>query len=276
MDQCVPIETARAAASASPMGTADHGFMLLAYNDSPFLAGCLASLTAQTTQSRITVATSTPSAAIERAAAAAGVPVLINPRRQGIAADWNFALEHAGTRYVTLAHQDDLYAPAFAARTLSLFAGHPEGALCFTGYEEIDELGRRRRSKLSTVKHLIERATLGGTETPGTLRCRAFLAFGDPLPCSSVTFDRHRLQNFRFSDAYAATLDWDAWWRLLQDGNRFLRAPERLIGRRHNALTETSRLIRAGVRRVEDLAMFQRIWPRPIGQALALLYCSGY
>ena len=56
-----------------------------------------------------------------------------------------------------------------------------------------------------------------------------------------LTFSRERLGEFRFSDAYRSNLDWDAWLRLAQRGKVFVRAPEALVGRRHNALTETSR-----------------------------------
>lgn len=253
----------------------DHAFVALAYGYSPFLAGCLASLHAQTVASRIVVATSTPSDHVSRAAASLGLDVVVNPRRDGIAADWNFGLRVQKARYVTLAHQDDLYAPDFLAETLSAL-GKRSAALCFTGYEEIDDDGYPTTSKISRAKHLIERVTLGGARRVRGPRLRAYLSFGNPLPCSSVTYDLDRLGDFAFSSAYASNLDWDAWWRLMLAGETFARAPARLVGRRHNALTETSRLLREGVRRVEDLAMFRRAWPRPVGDLLAAAYRASY
>jgi hypothetical protein len=56
----------------------------------------------------------------------------------------------------------------------------------------------------------------------------------------------------------------------------FLHAPERLVGRRHNQLTETSRLIRDGRRQSEDAQMFAKIWPRPLDRAIGSLYAGGY
>ena len=253
----------------------NHAFVALAYGDSPFLAGCLASLRAQTVASRILVATSTPSAYIERAAADAGLEVVVNPKRDGIAADWNFGLRAPGTRFVTLAHQDDLYAPAFLAKTLAGFR-NGAAAICFTGYQEVDDDGYATTSKISRAKHVIESVTLGGARSARGVRLRAYLSFGNPLPCSSVTYDLDRLGDFAFSHAFASNLDWDAWWRLMLAGETFARAPERLVGRRHNALTETSRLLRDGVRRVEDLAMFRRAWPRPVSEILAAAYRAGY
>jgi hypothetical protein len=253
----------------------EHCFVVPAHGDSPFLSDCLRSLRGQTVASHVVATTSTPSAFISQAATAHGAHVLVNPERAGIASDWNFALRVTTARYVTLAHQDDTYAPEFLARTLDLFGKH-EGALCFTGYQEIDDLGRPKVSKTSRVKHLIEWATIGRREVPTGGRLRAFVSFGNPLPCSSVTFDRERLANFAFAANYASNLDWDAWCRLLDRGETFLHVPDRLVGRRHNPLTATARLIRDGRRQKEDLMMFRRLWPRPLSDLIAYVYRAGY
>ena len=253
----------------------DHAFVVLGYKLSPFLAGCLDTLVAQTTPSRIVISTSTPNELIAQQAERVGAKVLINPKSDGIGADWNFGLRATGARYVTLVHQDDTYRPGFLQKSIELLRRH-DGDLCFTGYQEIDDEGRPTSSKISKVKHLIEAATLTPVRQPSAARMRAFLAFGAPLPCSSVTYDVSRLDDFEFSRDYAANLDWDAWLRLIDMGKRFVRHPARLVGRRHNALTATSQLIANGCRRREDLDLFRRIWPRPIGDTIALLYRAGY
>jgi len=264
------------AARPSPEALArEHAFVVLAYKESPFLAGCLEGLAGQTVKSRVLIATSTPNAAIERAAAARGLEVLVNPAREGIAGDFNFGLRASDARLVTLAHQDDTYAPNFLEKTLAEFAAH-DGALCFTSYVEIDDAGRPMRSKVSLAKHAIERLTLGGRRVLKGAALRAFLSLGNALPCSSVTYDLARLGDFAFSPDFVSNLDWDAWWRLQAAGHTFLRAPYPLVGRRHNALTETSRLIKDGTRRAEDLAMFRRAWPWPIAEIIAAAYRAGY
>lgn len=262
--------------SPEKLAAAEHCFVVLAYKDSPFLEGCLRSLQDQTTPSRIVVATSTPCESIERAARAAGVELAVNPERAGIAGDWNFALKMAPARFVTLAHQDDTYEPGFLAATLALFGRHADGALCFTGYQEIDDAGAPKTSKISRVKHLIEAVTIGARTRVRGLPLRLFLSFGNPLPCSSVTFDLAALPGFRFSGDFASNLDWEAWWRLYSQGRSFLHAPARLVGRRHNDQTETSRLIQDGRRQAEDAQMFARIWPRPLDRVLAALYAASY
>ena len=250
--------------------------MVTAHGDSPFLAAALASLRAQSLASAIVVATSTPSPFIEAAARSAQAPVIVNPRREGIAADWNFALAASAARFVTLAHQDDIYLPTFLDRSLAVLQAHREASLAFTGYVEIDDHGRPKSSRISRVKHLLEAASLGGASLIGPARMRAFLSLGNPLPCSSVTFDRRRLGDFAFSDAFQSNLDWDAWLRLAQSGHCFARALGPLVGRRHNPLTATARLIATGVRGREEAAMFRRLWPQPLAAMIAFAYRFGY
>ncbi len=260
----------------APRLAPDHAFVVMAHGDSPFLTGCLASLRAQSLSSRIAVTTSTPSPFIKETAAAAAAPLIVNPERGGIAADWNFALRAGAARYVTLAHQDDVYFPPFLAASLDLLAAVPGAALSFTGYVEIGDNGSPVRSRTSLIKHALEAMTLGRRTAPGPARLRAFLSLANPLPCSSVTFDRARLGDFAFSDAFRSNLDWDAWLRLLDDGALFARTAERLVGRRHNQLTATTALTREGVREREDQVMFRRLWPRPVADLIALAYKAGY
>ena len=261
------LEAPKAAVSPS-----DHIFVVPAFGDSPFLADCLASLRAQWLPSPILITTSTPSDHIASVARQADVEVLVNPECKGIAADWNFALASAGRRYATLAHQDDIYAPDFLAQTLTAFDRDRDGVLCFTGHQEIDDLGDPRASKVSRGRHLIELVTLQRARTVRGLQLRAYLSFGNALPCSSVTFDTRKLRGFRFSSDYASNLDWDAWWRLMEDGATFVRAPDRLVGRRGNLFTANASLRRNGTRAAENLIMFRRAWPSPLAEVMAALY----
>src|SRR4051794_5185321 len=153
----------------------EYAAVILAYGDSPFLEGCLASWAAQTRPVRLLIATSTPSAFITAAAKKYGVPVVVNPAGGGIAQDWNFGLHASAARYVTLAHQDDVYEPGFAEQTPAAFAAEPEAALCFPRYQEIDEAGAPTPSKISRIKGLIESPILGRRRCVRGARLRAYL-----------------------------------------------------------------------------------------------------
>lgn len=256
--------------------TVDHTFIVPAYGESPFLRHCLRTLQAQTIASHILVTTSTPSLPLAGIAREFGLDVIVNPRHQSIGADWNFALDQAKTRFVTLAHQDDAYHPQFRARTRDLFARCPGATLTCTGYEEIGDDGKVRNSRIWLVKTLLVAAFAGRREVVSGRRGRLLLSFGNPLSCSSVTFDRDRLAGLRFSETLASNLDWHAWLTLIERGDRLAITRDRLVQRRYNDATATSRLIADGRRQAEDLLMFEHLWPRPVARLLARLYAMGY
>ena len=256
--------------------TTPHTFVVPAYGENPFLRSCLLSLKSQTLPSRILVTTSTPCAHIIDAAGEMGIGVAVNPARRGIGADWNFALAQAGTRYVTLAHQDDEYLPGFLATTLAMFARHTSATMTFTGFQQINDNGTPQSSRVSRVKDLLLGAFAGRRESIAGFRGRLMLSFGNPISCSAVSFDRDKLGGLRFSETLASNLDWQAWLSLIERGDRLAYCPDRLVRRRYNAQTETSRLIKDGRRRAEDQMMFDQLWPKPVSRLLGRAYTASY
>jgi cellulose synthase/poly-beta-1,6-N-acetylglucosamine synthase-like glycosyltransferase len=254
----------------------DHVFVVPAYKESPFLRSCLVSLRAQTMASRIIVTTSTPCAYIDRLANEFDVLVVVNPVRRGIGADWNFGLAQTACRFLTLAHQDDVYAPDFLKQSLDLFARHPRATLTFTNYQEISDAGAARKSKVSVVKDALLGIFAGRCELIRGRRGRMLLSFGNPISCSSITFDREKLGTFRFHEDLGSNLDWFAWLSLIERGDCFAYDRERLVSRRYNDLTETNLAIRDGRRRSEDELILSRLWPWPVSRLIARAYTAGY
>ena len=103
-----------------------HSFVVCAYGRSPYLQECVESLVRQTKKSRILIATSTPNEMITAVAEQYNLRVIVNPRKCGIAVDWNFALRQTDTRLVTIAHQDDVYEPAYTEKVLKAFRKRQE------------------------------------------------------------------------------------------------------------------------------------------------------
>ena len=104
--------TTRQLPSATPK--MDHAFVIPAYGRLQHLEPCVRSIQNQAARAaRIVICTSTPSEYIDNVGAACGVPVLVNPLRADIASDWNFAMTATDAPFVTIAHQDDLYDPAY-------------------------------------------------------------------------------------------------------------------------------------------------------------------
>ncbi|HRK18767.1 MAG TPA: glycosyltransferase [Hyphomicrobiaceae bacterium] len=254
----------------------DHTYVVLAYKENPFLEDCIISLERQSTRSPILLATSTPNDHIAAIAARHGLTVTVNPDRRGIGADWNFALAATQTQYVTLAHQDDLYDPRFGARSLSAIAVTPSAAISFTNARQIDDRGAARSSKVSLAKDALLRLFAGNASALSGRRARLLLSFGNPVSCSTITFNRAIVPDFRFVEDLSSNLDWDAWVRLVDAGHTLAYVPDRLVGRRYNDLTETSHLLRTGRRGIEDRMMFERLWPKPVAELVSRVYALGY
>ena len=255
-----------------------HQFVVLAYRDSPFLSACLESVCAQSSTDNVIVVTSTPSVHIDAIAAAHGVKVYEGTGNRGIAADWNFGLACATGDIVTLAHQDDVYYPGFADETRRMFQATPTASLAFTCCDEIDDHGRRlpRGRVLGFKRVLVLLAAGRNAVIESRLRRRALLAFGNAIPCPSVSLNRSMLADFRFSDGYDINLDWDAWWRLQMMGDAFVHSRRVLMAHRLHPDAETAKSRDDGRRKAEDQRMFRHIWPGPTARILAALYRFAY
>ena len=259
---------------------ATHCFVVPAYGDSPHLRACLDSLHAQTLRSPIVLCSSTPHAGLRAIADEYDARLVLHSPNAGIGHDWNAALAQAGTEWVTLAHQDDLYLPEFTRRSLAAVARQPQALMVMTGYGEWigdgPDGGRSRllSPMLLVKKLLLELGFLGRGAIAGPAARRRLLRFGCPIPCPAVTL-RTRA-GLRFREDLKVNLDWDAWLRLAGQAGAFAYVRQVLMLHRIHAGRETSDGIRAGVRTREDLMLFQAQWPAPIARVLARAYAMSY
>lgn len=259
------------------MENAEHSFVVVAYGDSPYLAECLDSLQAQTSQSSVVICTSTPSSLLHDAARSYDAPLLINSHRGGMADDWTFAYQTATTPYVTLAHQDDRYAPEYSATMLTVMKEHADALVGFSDYAEIiaDRVYAQRLNLW--VKRLLLRAAFGFSSavrsTRGKLRT---CCMGCPICCPSVTFHKPRIGDFAFDPSYRFVTDWEAWLRLARRDGSFAYVNKRLVEHRLHADSETTRRTDSPDRAAEELEMLTRCWPMPIARTIALAYRLGH
>ena len=257
--------------------SAAHAFVVPAYGESPYLAACLDSLLAQSVPSVIRVATSTPNAHVEDACRSRQVDLVVHSPSRGIGPDWNFALDCTDAPLVTLAHQDDVYAPGDVARILEMHQRHPGAGLFFCESHELDGEGRRRPvSRVLAVKRALARAAFIGTDAVGGgLRLRLLLGLGNAIACPTVTINREALGGFRFREDLRTNMDWFAW---LDAARRapVCYAPDALVGHRVHEQSETSRCIEDGSRRREDEMVFREFWPAPAAMLLSRVYRIGY
>ena len=256
----------------------NHAFVIPVYGEAPHLDDCIDSILRQSGgRPQLLLATSTPTPQVTDVATRHGIELLVNPVRADIATDWNFALSAARTEYVTIAHQDDHYDPRYLSVMAELAAAHPEMTLAFADYREHTDLGSRPTNLNLRIKRLLcARAFGNATAIDSRAAKQRLLTLGNPICCPSVLLNRGRFPSFRFDAAYKTNLDWDAWLRLAAEPGQFVYARQALVSKRVHVASETSVTIANRVRQNEDLAMFKRLWPRPIATLIAAVYSLGY
>lgn len=259
------------------IGEPKHTFAVLAYKASPFLEECIKSIEKQTVKSRIFLSTSTPSTFLQALSDRLAVQILQNDEAKGIAGDWSFAYNAADTQYVTLAHQDDVYYPEYVQHCLEIAQRHPDNLITFTGYDELYEGKLREQSVILVVKKLILAFTyLNRSALRHRMAKRALLAFGSPIPCPSVMYNKATIGRFEFSGELSVNMDWDAWMNLAGREGTFLRVSEKLVAHRIHADSQTTVGLRNNTRKMEDEMILRRIWPAPIARLLSHAYALSY
>lgn len=255
---------------------ADHTFALCAYGDSPYLEECIHSLKGQKIQSKIILATSTPSPYIDEIAAKFDIPVMINTGEKGIGADWNFAYGCATTPIVTIAHQDDLYEPEYTERMLEQINQAKKTILWFCDYWELRGTERVNDNKNMRIKHLMLSPLKIKAFHKSRFVRRRILSLGCPICCPAVTYVKEQAgEKNIFSTEMKVSLDWDQWEKQSRKKGEFVYCPEPLMCHRVHEESATTELIASKTRSKEDMEMFCRFWPGWIAKRLEKMYSSS-
>ena len=251
----------------------DHTWVICAYKESPYLEECIRSLMNQTVKSSLVMVTSTPGPFLEEMAAKYGLPLKINEGEKGIGGDWNFGLSAAETPLITLAHQDDIYEPAYTEEMLAKInrAGRP--ILYFSDYGELRNGEKADRSKLLKIKRMMLTPM---RLFPGwSFARRLSLSCGNPICCPAITYIREIIKDYPFKTHFKSNLDWEQTERLSRLKGRFVYNPRILMYHRIHEDSTTSEIIGDNGRTAEDEEMMAHFWPRPIARRIARRYASG-
>jgi glycosyltransferase involved in cell wall biosynthesis len=251
----------------------NHTFVIPAFREPAWLDRCLDSLHQQTNRSPVVMTTSTPNEFIAATARRHAVPLVINPTRNGIAEDWNFALTQASTQWVTLAHQDDWYAPDYVECCLAAAKQAANAILIFTAARECVAGDARMVANARMKRVIAALAFATSSSIESAFRRRLLLSFGNPIPCPSVMLNRQAVPNFRFADGWKSNLDWSAWLRLVREPGAFVYVRQPLVHRTVHADAATTQHLSDRAR--EDRRMFEQLWPAPIAAALDLVYAAS-
>lgn len=254
----------------------DHTFAVCAYKESPYLRECIESLLAQRTNSNIIITTSTDCEYIRQIADDYKLPVFVNDGESGIAGDWNFAYSASKTKLVTLAHQDDRYAPGYVDDMLEKLnrAKHP--LIYCTGYNELRNGKIVEKSKMLSIKRLMLTPLKPRWTHGKKFFKRLVIAFGNPIACWSVCYVKQNLPKKVFVSKFRSNLDWEEWEKLSRQKGEIVYSSKRLTYHRVHEGSETSNTINNGnIRAKEDFAMFKKFWSHRFAGFLMRFYIKA-
>lgn len=253
----------------------NHTFVICAYQESPYLEKCIRSLKHQTVKSNIIMITSTPNDHIRQLALKYGIQLIINEGEGGIVQDWNFGYAMAETKYITIAHQDDVYFKTYTETVMQYIGKYKKPLIFFSDYVELRNGRYVKRNRLLTVKRIMLLPLRFHPFYSSIFIRRRILSFGSPICCPSVTYARENLPEQIFTAGFRSNEDWEAWEKLSRLRGQFIYCPAPLMAHRIHAESETSAIIADNKRSDEDFVMFSKFWPKRIVKILVRSYARG-
>lgn len=256
-----------------------HVFAICAYKESPYLETCIKTLKNQTLKSEIILVTSTPNDSIETLVKKYDMPYYINEGEGGITQDWNFAYTCARKfyqcRYITIAHQDDVYEPQYAESVMEAMEKSSHPLIFFSDYYEVRDGKKVLQNQLLRIKRLMLLPLRFLPFQSSIWIRRRILSLGSPICCPSVTFAVDNLPQVVFKNHFRACEDWEAWESLSKLKGQFVYVPQKLMGHRIHEESETSAIIGDHKRTDEEYEMFCKFWPKWFAKILVKQYAKG-
>ena len=251
-----------------------HTFVILAYKKSKFLENCIKSVINQSVKTNVMIATTTPNDYIDKLAHKYNLNV-VTGKHTTIGGDFDFAKNAAGTKLVTIAHQDDIYEKDYAKKIIDIYNKYKNSIILFTDYYEI-----RNKQKIYTNNNLkIKRFLLSSLKiknlSGSKILKRNTLRLGNSICCPAVTFNNEICPKEVFNCDLTCDIDWYGWEKLSKEKGKFIYINEKLMGHRIDESTTTTEIIKKGIRTKEDLYMFKKFWPNTIAKFINKFYASS-
>lgn len=249
----------------------NHTFVVLAYRESEYLEECIKSVMNQTASGEVVLATSTRNEFIEDIARKYDLEIIENKNlEKGIAQDFEFALSCVDSKFVTIAHQDDVYDKTYLENILRNL--DQKTVIALADYFELRDSGIEKINTNLFIKRMLLLPLKFKTLQASRFIKRACLSFGNPICCPAVTFNKSLIKENVFVSNFRSNMDWYAWEKLSKIEGKFSYINKPLILHRIHADSVTSEVINEQKRTNEDYEMFKLFWPEPIARIITKVY----
>ena len=253
-----------------------HTFAICAYGESPFLEECILSLKSQSVKSQIIMCAPKTTPFLDRIAGEYNIPFFVRGGEPNIRDDWNFAYDHADTRFVTLAHQDDLYHARFTEESIKCMKKYKRPLFCITDYLPIRLVTLPHRDINCRIRHILRFPLKIKAISDKAFVKRLVLMFGNSICCPTVTYNKGILGDSIFVSKLNYDIDWDTFYILGQREGSIAYVDKPLAYYRlHNGST-SKEFITNHKRIKDDEIMFGKFWPPKTVDFLMRFYKKAY
>lgn len=248
----------------------NHTFAIAAYKESKYLEKCIESLEKQTIKSNIIITTSTPNEFIKKIAEKHNLEIKVNKSSNGIGADWNFAVKEANTKFVTVAHQDDIYDSHYTEEIEKALLKNPDALMVCTNHKEIRNGQIAKKNLNLKIKAVMMLPIIINKRLKVTKRLMC--SFGNPVSTPSVCINTELLGKKPYKEDMKSNIDWGSWYEWSNYKGSFVYIRKVLTFHRVHSESETTNCIESNSRYQEDYEMFCRIWPKWFAKFLMKFY----
>lgn len=257
----------------------EHTWVITAHGKSAYLEECIQSIKNQTVPSKIIMSTATDNDLIRSLSEKYEIPVYVKGEPDEVRDNWNFAYNLAQGNWVTLAHQDDLYEPAYVAELQKTVEGQDDASIFFTDYQPFGNDSKQaiaNRDIQTWIKYPLTNRWIARRKWA---RCLV-LAVGNSICCPTVSFHKTLLGTDLFkthpSKDIHENLDWEMWITLAKRNHAFAYNPAKLVHYRLHNAQASSQYMKSQQRSAEDYECFRLLWPDWIARILVRIYAKAY
>ena len=255
-----------------------HTFAICAYGESPYLEQCIRSLRGQTVKTDIICCTATPGTRLKELCEAYDIPLHVRDGEPGIREDWLYAYKTAKGRFVTIAHQDDIYRKNYVEELIRAWDRWPDMTVFASDYLTIRMRGGKAEDDFGNLPWLVKKVLrlplrIKSLADRTWIRKSAVL-FGNSICCPTCTYHKEIIGEDMFDSGYCFVLDWDNLYELAGRKGRFIVSEKPLLAYRVHDQSATKALILNKERFREEESMFRKMLPGRMADFLLRFY--GY
>ena len=252
-----------------------HTFAICAYKESPYLEECVKSLVNQTVKSNIIICTSTPNGYIEKIAGKYHIEYYIRDGKSDIRDDWNYSISCSKTKYVTVAHQDDVYDIHYGEE-LEKCINEEDVLLFISDYLPLKKGKIGERDLNSKIKRLLRIPMKSKALSRSKWWKRRILCLGNSICCPSAAYNTDIIGKPVFTSELKFCIDWDTFLKCADMKGRFGYVDKPLIYYRIHDGATSKEFIVDNRRVTEDTYMFEKFWPSWIVKSIMKFYKKAY